>query len=82
MPRVKDARYVGLIEAVMKHQPDFMLLTDSQDVEAIKDYFGNDEDIEEYDGFFVKIKDGDYSRIYAFYGSVPFNWKELYEIIW
>jgi len=82
MPKIKNTKYAGSIEAVMEYQPDFMLLTDSQDVEAIKDYFGNDELINEYDGFFVKIRDGDYSRIYAFYGNVPFNWKELYEIIW
>jgi hypothetical protein len=82
MPKVKDIKYMGLIESVMQHQPDFMLTTDSQDVEAIWDYFGNDEDVKQFDGFFVKIKDGDYSRVYGFYGNVPFNWKEIYEVIW
>lgn len=82
MPRVKDIKYIGTIESVMENRPDFTLLTDSQDVEAIWDYFGNDEDVKQFDGFFAKIGGGDYSRVYGFYGSVPFNWKEIYDIIW
>lgn len=60
--------------------PDLMLVTDSQDVKAIKENVpgANDPD---FDGFFVKIKDGDYSEVYGFAGTVPYNYKEVLRIV-
>ena len=74
--RVKDA---GTVQNLNKRK-DLILVTDSQDVKAIKDHLGHHEDVEDFDGFFVKIEDGDYSEIYGFEGSVPWLGKSVYNI--
>ena len=58
-----------------------VLMTDSQDVKAMKEHLGNHPDIMEFDGFFVELHEGDYSRIFTFFGNTPLLWRSWYEII-
>jgi hypothetical protein len=52
--------------------PDhFILVTDSQDIEAIKDHFGRPEWMD-YGCYFVEICDGSYGTIYGCESSVPY----------
>lgn len=48
---------------------DLILLTDSQDVEELREQFTG------YDSFFVLAEEGDYSEIWGFVGSIPWNSK-------
>ena len=67
----------------IEDRENLQLVTDSQDVEAIKEYLGSDIgefDLDGIDGFFVSIKDGDYSEILGFNGSIPYLDKELYQL--
>jgi len=69
----------GTIEDIQNRE-DLSLATDLQDTEFIKEYLGNHEDIEDFDGFFVNVKDGEYTEIYGFEGSVPYLYKSLWKI--
>ena len=51
--------------------PDIMLLTNSQDIEAVKDHFGS-PDWFDYGCLFVKVIDGDYAEVYGCEPSVPY----------
>lgn len=53
--------------------PELLLVTDSQDVRAVKDTIGFPA--LEYDGFFVKVENGDYSEVWGFLGTIPYVWK-------
>ncbi len=75
-----DAKFVGNIESINERK-DLTLLTDSQDVQAVKDHFGNPEWFDEFDGCFVKVKDGEYEEVLCFEGIVPNLNKSLYEIV-
>lgn len=46
-----------------------MLVTDSQDTEAIKRMYP--ETADEYDGFFVIVGDGEYTAVWGFHGLIP-----------
>ncbi len=46
------------------------LVTDSQDVAAVKAHIGQLAD--GYDAFFVRVDDGDYSEVWGFCGAVPY----------
>lgn len=59
---------------------DLQLVTDSQDTEAVKEYFGNDPNVQDFDGFFVKVEDGDYTEVYGFYGGVPRSYLDVFKI--
>lgn len=71
--------YAGNVQSI-EHREDLMLVTDSQDVDAIKDYFGNPEFMEDFGGCFVNVKDGEYADVFCFDGNVPYLNKSLYEI--
>jgi hypothetical protein len=60
---------------------DLILVTDSQDVNSIKDYLGykNSRSIS-FDSYFVKIIDGDYSEIWGFMGMIPYNDKVAFKV--
>ena len=75
-----DAKWHGVIGAI-QDRDDLMLVTDSQDVKAIKEHFGNPE-WWDFDGCFVKIEDGEYAEVYCFEGIVPNLHKDLYEIVY
>ncbi|MBS3748163.1 MAG: hypothetical protein KGY67_00500 [Candidatus Thermoplasmatota archaeon] len=75
---VKD-EFVGNIRSI-EHRDDLQLVTDSQDVDAIKDYFGNPDWMDEFGGCFVNVKEGDYDEVYCFNGNVPYLDKSLFKI--
>lgn len=75
-----DAEYVGTIKNI-ENRYDLQLVTDSQDVKAIRDYFGNPE-WWDFEGCFVKVSDGEYDEVYCFEGIVPHLNKPLYKIKW
>ena len=79
--RKVDAVLFGLIRDV-QHRDDLTLLTDSQDVQAVKDYLGAPEWFDDFGGCFVKIGEGDYEEIYCFEGCVPLLDKSLYKVEW
>jgi hypothetical protein len=68
----------------IEDRDDLLLVTDSQDVNMIKEYLGDDVakyDLECIDGFFVKVENGDYSEIYGFNGCIPCLSKEIYQLL-
>jgi len=64
----------------LESDPDLMLLSDSQDIQAVADYLGN-PDWFDYGCLFVKVDDGDYSEIYGCESSVPYltEWVDTIE---
>lgn len=73
------AKEMGTIADLNKRK-DLTLLTDSQDVAEIKNYFGDRPAIKEFDGFFVKVGEGDIDEIYGFHGIVPNLGKTIWQI--
>ena len=73
------AKHFGTIED-LNDREDLSLISDSQDVQQIKDHLGNHPEINEFDSFFVKIEDGEYVEIFAFWGSVPYLGKTLFKV--
>lgn len=75
--------YFGTI-ADIQNRDDLILLTDSQEVQPILSdlmYFACDDDrLFDFDGLFVSIQDGAFVEIYAFEGSVPYLFKDLWQI--
>lgn len=54
----------------VKHIPEhFQLVTDSQDIKAVLDYFGVKAD---YGCLFVEVLDGDYGTVFACERSIPY----------
>ena len=74
-----NASLYGRIKDI-QNRNDLQLVTDSQDVKEIWDYFGNRSNATMFEGFFVKVEEGDYSEVYGFHGIVPELQKELYKI--
>lgn len=64
--------------ADLQNRKDLELIQLDYDIEFVNDYFGIDND-DKYDGFLVKIEDGDYIEVYGFYG-VPYLYKNVYKI--
>jgi hypothetical protein len=62
----------------LNDRTDLQLVTDSQDVKAVKEALG--KKARDYDGFFVKIENGEYAEVYGFSGSVPGLGKPVYRI--
>lgn len=73
------AKEAGTIKEIQERK-DLTLVTDSQDVEEIKEYFGKRPAVKEFDGFFVKIDKGDFVEVYGFHGIVPNVEKSLFKI--
>ena len=75
----------GTMTAVGALNPDLQFVSDSQDVQAIKDslagrvnvrdVFGDAVSAEGYDAFFVRVQDGDYTEVWGICGIVPYNTK-------
>ena len=76
MNKVVDAIPFGVVENL---DDDLTLVTDSQDIEKIKQYFGN-PDWWDFDGCFVKIEGGEYKQVYCFEGGIPYLDKPVYKI--
>jgi hypothetical protein len=75
--------YFGTINDIQDRE-DLMLITNSFEVNYILDHLGypapDDEDPIDFTGLFVLVGDGDYDEIYAFEGSVPYLFKDLWRI--
>lgn len=48
---------------------DLLLITDTHDTELIHEEFPESK---EFDGFFVKVENGDFIEVYGFYGIIPY----------
>lgn len=55
------------------------LVSDSQDVQAIREHLG--EDAGSYDAFFVDVQDGEYVELWGMVGIVPYNSKLVSRLI-
>ena len=76
---------VSLAKELGYDADELALLTDSQDVAVARHYFGKPGKrvgIDEFGGFFVVARDGDYGAIWGFHGSVAYDDKWLYRIHW
>jgi len=75
--------YFGTI-ADIQNRDDLILLSDSQEVKPILSdllYFACDDyRLFDFDGLFVSLQDGAYAEIYAFEGTVPYLYKDLWQI--
>ena len=71
---------ITAIGTIADLEEDLILLSDSQEVISLKEHFGNAQELEDFDSFFVSISDGDYTKIYGFNGLVPHLTKTVYEI--
>ncbi|TRZ49184.1 MAG: hypothetical protein D4S01_09065 [Dehalococcoidia bacterium] len=71
-------QYFGNI-ADLNDRADLILVSDSQDVQAIKEYLGNQ--VNQFDSFFVKVQDGEYKQIFAFLGNIPYLYKSVFEVV-
>lgn len=78
--RTIDAEPVGHI-GQYNLDDSYVLINTGFDVERLKGDFGNPEALEDLDGFFVQIVDGDYGNVYGFEGTVPYNDKMLYKVV-
>jgi len=70
--------------ADLQSRDDLILITDSQEVQAIfsdLNYFAlEDYHLLDFNGLFVSIQDGAYVDIFAFDGIVPYLWKAIFRI--
>ena len=60
---------------------DMQFISDSQDVQPIKDDFSLVDGINDFDSFFVKSADGDCTEVYGMVGIVPYLDKEVTKIL-
>jgi len=54
---------------------DLIFISDSQDVSELRRQTGTD-----YDSYFIRVGDGEYTQIYGMYGIVPYLEKRVYEV--
>jgi hypothetical protein len=54
-------------------------VSDSQDVQAIREHLG--EDAGNYDAFFADVQNGEYVELWGMVGSVPYNSKLVSRLI-
>jgi len=73
--------YAGTIKDI-QDRDDLILVTDSQEVQSVLEHINyppeNDENAMDFSGLFVSVQDGDFVEIYAYLGSIPY----LFENIW
>ena len=74
------ATRAGTVGEFDKKKPYLQLATDSQDVDYIKEYFGNRPAVEQFDGFLVNIEDGEYTGVYGFEGNIAYTSKTVWKI--
>lgn len=68
----------------LEKRGDLILVTDSQDVQELKNYLCLEPQvprIDQCDGFFVKVEDGDYTEVYGFWGIIPYLNKRIEQFI-
>ena len=73
--------YAGTIKDI-QDRDDLILVMDSQEVQAVLEHINyplkDDESPMDFSGLFVSIQDGDYLDIFAYEGTIPY----LFENIW
>lgn len=67
------------MRAVANLGSHLQLVSDSQDVQAIREHLSKDAG--NYDAFFVAIKDGDYVEVWGMVGIVPYNSKLVSRLV-
>lgn len=72
--------YMDCIRMEHLNTTDMLLVTDSQDVDALRNTSGIDSE-KEFDGYFAKIKDGDYEEIWGFEGIIPYTYKNVFRLL-
>lgn len=65
------------VKDIQKRQ-DLQFIDLSQDIKIIKEYIG--QEARDYDSFFIKIENGDYTEVYGMEGIIPYMNKFLYRI--
>ncbi len=74
------ATRAGTVGDLDKSKPHLSLATDSQEVDSIKEYFGNRPAVRDFDGFLISVKDGDYEEVYGFEGNIAYVYKPVFKI--
>ena len=66
----------------LNDRTDLTLVTDRQDVSALREHLTRHERTESqnFDGFFVSVVEGDYKEVYGFHGTIPYLYKVVYRI--
>lgn len=77
MKAVVTVKSCGTIRDLQARE-DLTLVTDTQEVQQVKNHFGNHPDVRDFDGFFVKIHEGEYEEVIGFEGNVPYLHKAAY----
>ena len=78
-PKVKTILF-GTVEELEKKLPDLQFVSNSQGVQSIKDYFGNLEELDEFDAFFIEAEEGEIVELYGIEGTVPYLDKMVWKI--
>lgn len=67
--------------ASLNNRSDLQFVSDSQDVDAIRDSFGPRWAGREYDSYFVGTQDGEYVEIWGMSGIVPYLSKLVLRLV-
>lgn len=59
--------------------PDLIFVSDSQDVQAVKENLGRPA-YREYDSFFVRVEEGEYTEVWGMHGIVPDLERQVYKL--
>ena len=72
MKTIIRTTYAGKI-GDLQDRDELQLITNSQDVEEVKDYFGNRPSVRRFEGFLVDVGDGEYGDVYKFESNIAHN---------
>lgn len=65
---------------VSELNPELQFISDSQDVQPIREHLGLTLPDNQFDSFFAGQKDGDYSEVWGMFGIVPYNERAVYRV--
>lgn len=68
----------GTSKLAKNHNLTFV--SDSQDVEAVKEHLGKKSRGKKYDSFYVATESGEYTVILGMHGIIPYLNKRLYRV--
>lgn len=74
----KESGHIGAT-TVAELRPDLIFLCDSAEVQDLREKLALSPD-EDFDSFFVGIKDGDYTEVWGMPGIVPYKDRKVYPI--
>ena len=64
----------------LQDKPHLNLINGEDDVTALKEHFGNDPELKDFEGFFANTESGEYREVYGYNGSTPDLYKDIYKI--